>query len=389
MFLVILVFFSLLMVFAGVPILYFLYMRRLSKKAWNLTNDSKYLPLVSIIVPMHNEEKIIRFKLQNLAKISYPREKLQIIIVNDNSTDGSLQAVTDFQNSNKQENITLLNNDGRRGKIHGLNLALKNSLGEVVAVSDADCFWRPEALSIAINYLSDPSVGAVTGLELLLNSGETWVTETEVLYNGVAQTIQVGESKYHSTVIFQGGFAAYKKSFLDHFDEKADDSGTALDLINRGVRTLLVPDIIYYTMVPRSLKGKVAIKLRRANSMVGVWIKCLKCALEKNSCLPVRIMLPEVFLYLINPFVFLSLAISYFLLPTENLTLFLILTGLLLFSILIKKTRIALFEIIQDHVFLLAALFMSITPRKVHLWATEADTRQYLTRQMLESKGLT
>ena len=72
---------ALLLVFLGVPGTYFLYMKRRAAKPWNLKFDEKYEPHVTILVPMHNEEKSIRFKLENLSKINYPADKLEVLQV--------------------------------------------------------------------------------------------------------------------------------------------------------------------------------------------------------------------------------------------------------------------------------------------------------------------
>ena len=59
----------------------------MTKKTWNLKNDETYQPLVSILVPTHNEEDNIKKKLMNIAAVSYPKEKIEIIVVDDASED--------------------------------------------------------------------------------------------------------------------------------------------------------------------------------------------------------------------------------------------------------------------------------------------------------------
>jgi cellulose synthase/poly-beta-1,6-N-acetylglucosamine synthase-like glycosyltransferase len=173
---------------------------------------------------------------------------LQIIVVNDGSTDGTLREVHEFQRFNPNVNIEVLDCSKRRGKTASLNLALNKARGEVIVVSDADCFLSLNVLREALPFLADSSVGAVTGLEVLLNFKDSWVTETEILYNDAVHTIRVGESKVHSTIFFQGGFGAYKRSLLDGgFDVEADDSGTALNIVQKGVRTFLLPEVVYFT----------------------------------------------------------------------------------------------------------------------------------------------
>ena len=176
MFVITLFFVIFLCFFIGAPAVYLLYMRRFFAKPWQLKYNEHFAPTVTVIVPMHNEGKVIQLKMENLVRLSYPKEKMQIIIVNDGSTDDSVEKVFEFQKTNSAVAIQLLNNPGPRGKTNGLNFALQNSTSEIVVVSDADCFLNQETLNVAVKFLSDPSVGAVTGLERLLNSEETWVT---------------------------------------------------------------------------------------------------------------------------------------------------------------------------------------------------------------------
>jgi cellulose synthase/poly-beta-1,6-N-acetylglucosamine synthase-like glycosyltransferase len=285
-------------------------------------------------------------------------------------------------------NIDLIDNKGQRGKTQSLNLALQHADGEVIVVSDADCFWSPQALLNGIEFLSDPSVGAVTGLELLLNPKETWVTETEILYNDVVHTMRIGESKFYSTIIFQGGFGAYKKPLIEQFDVEADDSGTALSIVQKGERTLLVPEVTYFTMSPRTLKGKVTTKLRRASNLVRIWLRCLNLFVRAKIVLPKRIFLPEAYLHIFNPFVFLLLVAVTFLVLFEIPLFSLLLVAFLVVALLFGKLRTMTVELIQDQLFLLGAIFSLTLKQETRLWTTEEAPRDLLKRETLEAKGL-
>ena len=378
----------LLLMFVGVSSFYYFYMRKFSRKPWNVKRNEEYFPSVTILVPAYNEEKNIRFKLDNLTNLDYPKDKLQIIIVNDGSTDGTLQEVHKFQEWKADVKIEVLDNSQRIGKTKALNMALKHATGEILIVSDADCFLNPDILRKALPFLWDSRVGAITGLEILLNSDESWVTETEIFYNDIVHTTRIGESKFHSTIFFQGGFGAYKRLWLDKFDMEADDSGTALNIVQKGARTLLLPEAIYFTTFPEKWRGKSITKLRRASQLIRIWFKCIKLFKKGKLVLPKRIFIPEAFLYLVNPLIFL------FLIPVSILTIIEYPIFLLLFLIfgttvlLHRKLRILLAEAIQDHLVLLGALFSLTFSRNFSLWSTADASRTCLTREMLETRGL-
>ena len=385
---ILLVWSILLLVFVGVPSVYYLYMRHIASQPWKLKMDKDYTPLITILVPTYNEEKSIKFKLENLSKLEYPKEKVEIILVNDSSTDKSLQEICNFQISHPEIDIQVLSNTQRLGKSRSLNSALKQAKGEVIVVSDADCFLSPDILTKALPYLLDSSVGAITGLETLLNPNQSWVTETEIMYNDAVHTIRIGESKFHSTIFFQGGFGAYKRALITQFDEETDDSGTALSVVQKHARTLLVPEAVYFTTFPSTWKGKIATKTRRARQLVRIWIKCLKLSLKKQLVLPKKIFIPEAFLYLINPIVFIFLIGATVLLVYRYPIFLLVLSTIFLPLLFVKKTRTLILEVVQDNCILLSALLAFISNKQFATWKTMDVSRAYLTNDILKRENL-
>ena len=117
----------------------------------------KKLPTVTIVVPAYNEEKTISKTLQSLLNLNYPKNKLEIIAVDDGSTDNTYKAAKQFTSQGvkvyKKKNT---------GKADSLNFALKKSKGELFAALDADSFANPDCLKKMIGYFNDPKIMAVT-----------------------------------------------------------------------------------------------------------------------------------------------------------------------------------------------------------------------------------
>jgi len=375
-------------IFIGFPSAYHLYTKSRAIKPWRLNIDTKYKPNISILVPMHNEEKTIRFKLENLYKVKYPPEKAQIIIVNDGSTDKTLERLYSFVNSHQGLDIKILNSKAQIGKSNSLNYALKNATGDVIVVSDADCFWPSDILTKALPYLSDSNIGAIVGREVLLNPQQSWVTKGELSYNNFVQTIRLGESKICSTIFFQGGFAAYKRAFLDEFDNETDDSGTALNIVQRQNRTLLIPEALFYTFFPIKWRNKITTKTRRANQLQRIWIKCLKLSLQGKLVLPKRIALPEIFLHIFNPIIFVALLLVTVLLIVEYPISLLAFLFILLPIFLVSKSRAFLIEMVQNNVILLNSIMTLITNKKFKIWETVDESRLLLNENFLQEKKL-
>jgi cellulose synthase/poly-beta-1,6-N-acetylglucosamine synthase-like glycosyltransferase len=386
--LIIIAWFIIAAVFVGVPSAYYLQMKKWSTKPWKLDINENYQPSTAILVPVHNEEKTIRLKLENLSKVKYPVEKIEIVIVNDASTDNTLTEINQYTAHNSSLKVNVFDSKEHIGKANCLNQALSSVNADVVIISDADCFWPSDILLKALPYLSDPNVGAITGRELLLNSKRSWVTAGEQLYDATVQSIRIGESKMHSTIFFQGGFAAYKYNFLRGFDHTADDSGTALNVVQRNKRTLLTPDAIFYTAFPVSWKSRIAIKTRRAKQLQQLWIDCLKLALQRKLILPKKIAMAEIFLHVLNPVVFLALMLTTVVLIITQPLYPLIILSVFVVTLAIPKIRMPLIEVIQNNLILLASLFSLSVKKNIKVWKTSEESRSLVDEEILRAKQL-
>jgi len=380
--------FALLFVFVGAYFSYYLYLRKALQRSWNIKIDKSNLPSVTIMVPVYNEERTIRLKLENLMKLIYPGEKLQILLVNDASSDRTLDEIASFSKSGYLD-FTTVDLSQRSGKTKALNKALERAKGDIIVVSDADAFLPPDALRIAMPYFADPSIGGVISREALLDSDISWVSETESLYMNLSYgTIKLGESKIHSTLIFHGGFAAYRKSELEHFNVEADDTGTALDIVQKGNRTIMVPEVVSYSVEFAIWKDKFNAKVRRARHNMKTWTRCLNLLLKRRLLLPKRIAVPEIFLYLFNPLILLALLMVTVYVSIQNLLFAGFLALVIIPVLVVKKPRLLFVEVLQNNFFLLLAILGMIFRRDIIRWETSQDSRMILNREMLERKGL-
>jgi cellulose synthase/poly-beta-1,6-N-acetylglucosamine synthase-like glycosyltransferase len=379
---------TLLITFIGVPCFYYLYLRKISSRDWGLKIDKNYLPTVTVIVPMHNEEKVIRLKLENLAALEYPRDKLQILLVNDGSTDNTLKEVSDFT-KNSTLDFTVINFGSQCGKTVALNNALKYANGEIVIVSDSDAFLARDILLKTMPFFADPSVGALISREELIEPEASWVSETEKVYfDLVYGTIKLGESKLHSTIMFHGGFAAYRKSILEKFNVETDDTGTALDIVQKGKRTIMVPDAVSYCFEFSDWKDKFNIKVRRAIHNLKTWIRCLELLFNGELLLSKKIVIPEIFLYLVNPFIFLVFVVVSAVLAIRFFIIMLTFAFIITLMLLIKKTRMLLCEVLQNNLFLVFAVLSLILKKQIIQWKTVQNPRAVVTKEMLKNLQL-
>ena len=365
--------------FGTVGIIFFS-LRKAALRSWQLKTDESYKPKVSILVPTYNEMAVIRFKLENLNKLEYPDELTQIIIADSNSSDHTIDIVSDFIRQHPTVKTQVLVEHERRGKSAALNLALKHCKGDVVIVSDADCFWPPDILHKALPFLANPNVGAISGPKILLNAQQSWVTKNEDAYLRSINLLKLGESKLSSTLLFEGGFSAYKKEVLESFDPYntgSDDCGTIIRVTEKGMRALLVPEAAFFTTFPVTWKGKMSMKIRRANQLVRVFITYVSLLVQKRVKIAKRVVIQDLFLYLLSPVAFILLLAA-----TMALLLNFPYFAVLFLIFLIPKVGFNLLEIAQNYLVLFIAICFLALDKKFIFWKQPED-RALLTEDML------
>lgn len=363
----------------------FFFTRKSATKPWRLTVKEDYRPKVSILIPTYNESSVIGLKLENLSKIEYPRELTQIIMVDSNSNDQTVEIARRSAATHPEMNIEVLVESERRGKSAALNFALNHCRGDVVIVSDADCFWPPDILKRALPYVFDPSVGAVSGPKILLNATKSWVTRTENSYLNSMNLMKLGQSKLGSTPFFEGGFSAYKREAFGSFDPYntgSDDCGTIITLAERRLRTLLVLEAQFYTTFPETWKGKFGMKIRRGNQLVRVFWRYFSLVVRGKIRFSRAIIIQGILNYLLGPLMFLALIIT-----TALLLLSYPYFALLFSVLLVPKVRVYLFEVVQNYVILLLSIFSVAVNKRFLIWSQPED-RSLLDRNLLKQYSL-
>lgn len=369
----------------GILGLHFVFMRRAASKPWRLTIDKSYSPKISFLIPTYNESDAIRFKLENLLKVDYPKDQLQVIVVDSNSTDRTVEVVKVFTQLHPELDVKLISESKREGKSVALNTALNHATGELIVVSDADSFYPNDILQKSVPYLSDPKVGAISGPKFLLNGHSFKVAKDEENYLRLMNLTKLGESKTGFTPLFEGGFSAFKRGVLTSFDPYntgSDDAGTVLDLAERSYSALLIPEAAFFTIFPVTRKERWTIKIRRANQLVRVFGKYLKLFLEGRIKFARRVILTNILLYLFCPvffFIFLALTIGTFVLYPY--------LALLLLLLFIPGIGSSFIEVLQGYFVLLLSVVSVICRKDFLLWKQPAD-RRLLTEEMLKHHNL-
>jgi biofilm PGA synthesis N-glycosyltransferase PgaC len=197
-------------------------------------------PAVSAVMVVRNEEAVIEQKLRNLLTLDYPPEQLEVVVVSDGSTDGTVGVLAGFQKIENNARVRTVVKAESHGKAAGLNDAIAAARGDVLLFTDARQPIEPGALRLLIENFSDPEVGAASG-ELMLGdpaSGETG--RGMGLYWRIEKKIRELESASGSVAGATGAIYCARRELLDPLPEGTilDDVLLPMQVVRRGSRVI-------------------------------------------------------------------------------------------------------------------------------------------------------
>ncbi len=196
-------------------------------------------PIVSFIIPAHNEEKVIAQKIQNTLALDYPKDCLKILLASDGSTDHT----TEIARKESHPALCILDFPVRRGKLPTLIEAVSRAQGEIVVFSDASAILRQDALLKVVENFSDPTVGCVSGRYLIAKDVTPNLDargESEKGYFEFEIFQRKQESLFHTTLGAHGAFYAIRRDLFPPVPEGTinDDFVIPMLILSRGYRTV-------------------------------------------------------------------------------------------------------------------------------------------------------
>jgi len=199
-----------------------------------------YIPFLSIIMIVRNEEKVLPRKLRNLLDLNYPDESLEIVMVSDGSTDSTNQILSEHT-ANPRVRVIL--NPQQQCKAAGLNAAMSSVRGEIVVFTDARQQIEPDAIRVLVENFADPEIGCASG-ELMLGDPETGEAEQGMgVYWRIEKAVRELESAVGSVVGATGAIYGVRRKLLVNVPDEAilDDVYIPMHVVRRGARVIFDP----------------------------------------------------------------------------------------------------------------------------------------------------
>jgi cellulose synthase/poly-beta-1,6-N-acetylglucosamine synthase-like glycosyltransferase len=230
-------------------------------------SSDQVLPKFSIIVPTKNEEKVIGRCLEGIWNIDYPRDKLDVIVVDGNSTDMTSNICSEFAGSHSGS-FQFICEQTSKGKPGALNLALPHVSGEIVGVFDADSLPERDVLRKAALYFNDEKVMAVQGRTTSINEKNNALTRVIAMEERAwFQALLSGREKLQLFVPLTGSCQFVRSNVLHDlggWDENSltEDVELALRLVEKKQLIRYAPDVCSGQETPNSLGNLVKQRVR-------------------------------------------------------------------------------------------------------------------------------
>lgn len=287
--------------------------------------DGSYQPTVTFVVPAKNEEDNIAETIRRFSEVDYPKEKIEVVTINDGSTDGTLREMYKIKEecASKGIKVEVVDWKVNKGKRHGMAEGVFRSKHEIIIFIDSDSFIEPDCVKHLIKYFSNPKVGAVSGHTDVYNKDTNMLTKMQALRYFVAFKIyKSAESIFGSVTCCPGCCSAYRKSYIAPIMDKwlnqtflgqkctFGDDRSLTNFVIQKYDAVYCPEAKAFTVVPDTLKKYVKQQQRWKKS----WIRetFIACSfMWKRSPIAAMSFYAYVFLAFAAPVVFLRALIFY------------------------------------------------------------------------------
>ncbi|MFC1666162.1 glycosyltransferase, partial [Nanoarchaeota archaeon] len=223
------------------------------KKERKFFSEDKF-PFVSVLIPAYNEEKTIARTIESILKTDYPRDRFEIIVINNNSKDKTFEISKKYENS-----ILKVYTEKKQGKACALNFGLSKAKGEIIFTMDADTQVNPDSVKKMIQPFTNPRVMGVTPAMLVYSHKNIWERIQQMEYF-MGVFLRKAFATLNAVYITPGAFSCYRKGFFEKhggYDEDniTEDIEISLRMQYKGYFIDNCPDAVAYTVVPKTFKS--------------------------------------------------------------------------------------------------------------------------------------
>jgi biofilm PGA synthesis N-glycosyltransferase PgaC len=219
---------------------------------------------------VRNGEKLIEEKIRNSLALDYPRDRFELAVYSDGSTDGTEEAAREFE----CDGVRVIASGEHRGKIRGLNEAASTCRAEILAFSDADAVLSPDALRRVVDRFGDPTVGGCCG-QREIRERDGRMAHAQGLYVRFDSFLKRLESRAGSVTSNDGKLYAIRRTLFHPIPEGVtDDSFVLLQVVRQGFRFVFEDKALARIPAPARNADHELERRRRitSQSLRGIWL---------------------------------------------------------------------------------------------------------------------
>ena len=225
-------------------------------------------PLVSLIVAAYAEQEVIAAKIANMRALDWPRDRLEVVVAVDGGGEPGADATAERARAAGADIVLEL---PRGGKVRAQDAAVAVARGELLAFSDANAAWAPDALQALVAPFADPEVGYVCGQVRFVNAQGT---NQEGLYWRYEMWLRAGESALASVTAGNGAIYALRRATYMHVNAvMGHDLSFPFNIVKRGRRAVYAPEARATEKMVPSIEAE---SLRKRRMMSHAWAIVLR-----------------------------------------------------------------------------------------------------------------
>lgn len=242
-------------IYLGYPFFVF-FLARIIKKS---VSKRAFEPMVTLLIAAYNEERYIVQTIENKLQLDYPADKLEVIVISDDSTDKTdalVEAIKDIR-------VQLLRQQPRAGKTSALNMAVPHAKGDIIVFSDANSMYAPDVLKQLTLCFADERVGYVTGKMIYIDKDGTSVGDGCSAYMKYENMLREWETKLGSVVGVDGGIDAMRKELYCMLNsDQLPDFVQPLKVVEKGYRVIYQSAAILKEVTLKETRDEYRMRVR-------------------------------------------------------------------------------------------------------------------------------
>ena len=272
----------------------FIYIYRCNRTDGSLPlPDGQEYPMVSVLVPAHNEALVLKRTVQSLLNFDYPRNRFEIIVINDNSTDETENILAGLAARYPESRLMCISTDkvvGGTGKSNALNIGFSVASGSVIAIYDADNTPEPKALRLLVeNLMADDKLGAVIGKFRTRNRNASMLSRFVNIETLAHQCMnQAGRYFFFKLCTIPGTNYVIRRSIIEEvggWDVNAlsEDTEISFRIYRMGYYIKLLPQAVTWEQEPHLLPVWFRQRVRWAKGNLYVMVKNFKYTFDRKA----------------------------------------------------------------------------------------------------------